>query len=314
MKSTQCIVCEQVKGKRICQLHAGAFICPRCCSHIRHADCEGCSYYVQAERYTRSKTPKSSRQPFIMRIDPEVDEQVDHALAMIERGNWLVGESSLAALLKQHPDLHTVQFAMGVVRAKQQRYDEAIMHFDNAIEIFPDFVEAWFNKGVAHKEQLDIEDMIRAFQQVLELGNPTDDFVQQAKQIIGSFEQHLRDHDGVTLDAYLQAKGRFDQAFTMMEQRRWAQALEGFQAVIALNPTHTQSYGNMGICYGYLGRRREALAAFDQALALDPHYEPALLNRRVVAALSEGETLPESGFGSVEYYREAFLRSEQKRR
>ena len=234
---------------------------------------------------------------------------MDHALAMIEKGNRVAGEAILATLLKQYPDLHTVQFAMGVVRAQQQRYDEALAYFDHAIEIFPDFVEAWFNKGVVYKAQLAVEDMIRAFQHVLALGNPADECVQQATRMVASFAQHLHEESGITLDAYLQAQELFDKAFAMMQKRAWQPALEEFQAVITLHPTHTQSYGNMGICYAYLGRKQEALAAFERALALDPHYEPALVNRRAVAALSEGETLPESGFGAVAYYRDAWLRS-----
>jgi tetratricopeptide (TPR) repeat protein len=314
MKSTKCVVCSKVKGKRICQLHAGAFICPRCCAQIRHADCEGCSYYAQAEAEALKKTPKPNRPPFMMRIDPEGDEVVDNALALIERGAVFAGESILVKLLKQHPDLHTVQFAMGMVRAKQKRYDEAIRYLDRAIAMVPDFVEAWYNKGVAHKEQLDIEGMIRAFQRVLELGHPANELVQRAQESIASFEQHLRQESGATLDEYLQAKEQFDHAFSLMEKRHWPQVIEGFQAVVALNPTHPPSYGNMGICYGYLGCKQEALVAFDRALALDPSYEPARLNRQVVAALVEGEKLPESGFRSVAYYRDAFLAREAERR
>jgi tetratricopeptide (TPR) repeat protein len=250
----------------------------------------------------------------MMHMDPTVDAEVDRALAMIEKGHWVAGESLLATLLTHGPDLPTVQFAMGVVRAQQQRYDEALAYFDHAIERWPDFVEAWFNKGVVHKAQLEVEDMLHAFEHVLALGHPADDCVQQAAQMVASFEQHLHEESGITLDAYLQAKALFDTAFAMMQQRAWLSALEGFQAVIALHPTHTQSYGNMGICYAYLGRKQEALAAFERALALDPHYAPALVNRRVVAALSEGETLPESGFGAVEYYRDAWLRRAEQRR
>jgi len=314
MPSTKCVACSKVKGKRLCQIHAGAFICPRCCAQIRNADCAGCSYYTQAEDYARTKTPPSRRHHFILRIDPAVDEEVDHALAMLERGNRMAGESTIATLLRQHPDLHTVQFAMGVVRARQKRLDEALEHFENALDIFPHFVEAWFNKGAIYQAQLDVGGMIRAFQKVLELGHPADECVQQAKRIVGSLAQQIRDDSGISLDEYVQAHDLFDTAVAMMEQRCWPQALEGFQAVIALNPTHTQSYGNMGICYAYLGRKQEALTAFERALALDPHYEPALVNRRVVAALSEGETLPESGFGSVAYYRDAWLRSAEQRR
>jgi tetratricopeptide (TPR) repeat protein len=304
MKAAKCVVCEKVKGKRICQLHARAFICPRCCAQIRHAGCEGCSYYAQAEDCALKKTPRPNPQHFVMRIDPQVDEEVDNALAMIERGARKSGESIIAQLLRQHPDLHTVQFAMGTVYAKQKRYDEALDHFDKAIEIFPYFVEAWFNKGAVYQEQLDIGGMIRAFQKVCELGNPKDDFVEHAQRMLDDLENQIRRDDGISLAAYLEANDRFDRAFALMEQQRWQQALEGFQAVIALHPKNTQSHGNMGLCYAYLGRKQEALAALDKALELDPSYGPALLNRRAVMAMAEGEKLPANSFGSVDYYRD----------
>jgi len=60
---------------------------------------------------------------------------------------------------------------------------------------------------------------------------------------------------------------------------------------IKITPKHVQSYGNLGICYSSLGRQEEALKAFDQAVALDPHYEPALINREIAASLKEGECL-----------------------
>ena len=64
MKSTKCVVCSKVKGKRLCQLHAGAFICPRCCAQIRHGDCEGCSYYTQAADYKLKKGTKGASSAF----------------------------------------------------------------------------------------------------------------------------------------------------------------------------------------------------------------------------------------------------------
>ncbi len=96
----------------------------------------------------------------------------------------------------------------------------------------------------------------------------------------------------------------------LMQKRHWQQALDVFQTVIALNPSHPQSYGNMGICYAQMGRRQEALATLDKALELDPNYEPALLNRKIVASLREGEKLPDNHFKSVEYYKDYPLKKQ----
>ena len=89
MKRTACVVCSAAKGQRGCQLKNRALICPVCCARIRNPDCEGCGYWAQALAYTQQKAAASParREPhFIARIDPEVDAEVDRALAMAEGG------------------------------------------------------------------------------------------------------------------------------------------------------------------------------------------------------------------------------------
>jgi tetratricopeptide (TPR) repeat protein len=304
MKPPKCVVCLRAKGKRGCQIKADALICPRCCAQIRNPDCQGCSYYAQAQHYAEKKTQTEKPKNFVMRMDPEVDETVDQALEMVDTGNRIGGESIISDLLKKHPDLHTVQYAMGTVLAMKGQYEESIYHFNKATDIFPYFVEAWFNKGMSYQKQMKVEDAIRAFQKVIELGDPADEFVKYATNMVNDIEKKLHEKGGITLDNYLKSKVKFDEAFSMMQKRHWEQAIDAFQTVIALNPSHPQSYGNMGICYAQLGRKQEALATLDKALELDPGYEPALLNRKIVASLGEGEKLPDDHFNSVEYYKE----------
>ena len=35
----------------------------------------------------------------------------------------------------------------------------------------------------------------------------------------------------------------------------------------------------MGLCYAYLKEDHQAMEAFDQAIAIDPSYEPAIINK-----------------------------------
>ena len=264
-------------------------------------------HYAQAERYALTKTQQSASKRFIMRIDPDVDEAVDHALAMVESGQMRAGERILSDLLLAHPDIHTVQYAMGTVCAMKGQYDEALVYFDTPVEIFPYFVEAWFNKGVTHQKNLEIGEMIRAHQKVLELGDPAEDFVRTAREVLKNLERQIREDTGLGLEVYLRSMDMFHEAFVAMENRQWEQALAGFQKVAAVNSSSPQSYGNMGICYACLGQKQEALAAFDSALELDPQYEPALLNRRLAVSLAEGEKLNYE-FRSIEYYKDQTMK------
>ena len=306
MKKPKCQVCARVKGKRVCKINDKALICSPCCADIRNPDCEGCSHYAQAARYALEKTQQSTSQRFVTRIDPEVDEAVNRALTLVENGQLQAGESSLADLLLKHPDIHTVQYAMGTVCGLKGEYEESIAYFDTAIAIFPYFVEAWFNKATSHQKILDVGKMFRSFQKVIELGDPAEDFVRSAKETVTRLAQHIYDDTGLSLEAYLRSMDQFEEAFVAMENQQWAKALAGFQKVVAENPTNTQSHGNMGICYACLGHKQEALAAFDAALALDPDYAPALSNRALTVPLEEGEKL-DYAFQSVKYYKDQIV-------
>jgi tetratricopeptide (TPR) repeat protein len=88
---------------------------------------------------------------------------VDQAMIMVEGGNLAMGEAMITDLLKKHPDIHTVQYGMGVICALHGRLDEAIARFDKAIEIFPYFGEAWYNKATACQKVMDIKNTLKVF-------------------------------------------------------------------------------------------------------------------------------------------------------
>ncbi|HEU0052693.1 MAG TPA: tetratricopeptide repeat protein, partial [Longimicrobium sp.] len=58
-------------------------------------------------------------------------------------------------------------------------------------------------------------------------------------------------------------------------------ALEDLQAVAERHPTFADVQNLMGLCLSLVGRPEEALAAFDAALALNPGYVEAHLNRAI---------------------------------
>jgi tetratricopeptide (TPR) repeat protein len=68
---------------------------------------------------------------------------------------------------------------------------------------------------------------------------------------------------------------------------------------------HVQSYGNLGLCYAFLGKKQEALAAFDKALTIDPKYEPAITNRALFMSQKDGEKMP-TARKTVEFYKQMF--------
>ncbi len=254
---------------------------------------------VQKQKKRREKLKKQSP-PQQARSDLSLVERVDHALELLENGDLRSGKRTLETLEKKHADHPALQFGLGVVAAKEERYPEAASHFEKAVEIEPDFVEAQFNLAYAYKMQSKIPEMVQALREVIKRDRPGTYQVVQAKKMLDSLENILKD-DGISLDDYLKRNYYFEQGIKRMDSGELEGALRSFHRGVDIDPDHPQSYGNMGICYASLGKKQQALDAFDRALELDPNYEPAHLNRALVTGMKEGE-IPEKKLKSVNYY------------
>ena len=294
MKQQKCIICSKVKGKRGCLLKDKTLICPRCCAEIRNSECEGCSYYKDSQKFNIEKAKKSPKH-FIARIAPDVDEEIDRALVMVEAGNVAQGEKVIRSLMKENADLYTIHFAMGTIHGFKEQYDEAIACFDKSIEIYPYFIDCWFNRALSAQKKMDILEMTASLYKVIELGDINDEVVVLAKELLGDFEQITSKETGLELNEYIASLKRFNNAFDMMQNRQWKKAIAGFKEVIVINSTAPQAFGNMALCYAHLNENKKAIEAFDKAIALDPTYEPAIINKEILMkTIAQGRKFTET--------------------
>ncbi|MGF1570472.1 MAG: tetratricopeptide repeat protein [Nodosilinea sp.] len=65
----------------------------------------------------------------------------------------------------------------------------------------------------------------------------------------------------------------------LCEQTQFKPALAAFDQAIALDGTHCTAWNNRGNALCGLGRYAEALSAYDRAIALNPQYHQAWFNR-----------------------------------
>ena len=306
MKKRKCAICQEKKARRKCERHNDELICSECCAELRDSLCENCQYYNEAKQYESSK--KKKKRNFIVEINEEVEESVDNALELVERGKIRKGEQILIALKIRYPDNYKVNYGMGVVHALKNEYDNAIKYFTKATDAFPYFTEAHFNKGMAYRSKYDIKNAVRSFRELIEIGDPQGELVSQAREFISGLESQVMETNGITLDRYFEAQEIFEKAFSLMERGAWQDAIKNFQKCIRLNEKHPQSYGNLGLCYAQLGQKQEAITAFDKAIEIDPNYEPAMVNKVMVKSLKDGEKLSNETFKSIDYYKDYSLK------
>ena len=90
-----------------------------------------------------------------------------------------------------------------------------------------------------------------------------------------------------SLTEVVQRNPRDPQAYNMRgsvfgQAGRFSEALADFDQAIAIDPTYSQAYANRGLVYRDTGKLDLALADYDKALSLDANYEAAYLGRGMV--------------------------------
>ena len=299
---SKCSLCNSRKAKRKCSKHE-SMICPKCCADTRGENaCSKCSYFRTSKKYLESKENKKKH--FIIAIDEEIEKSVDDALILIENHKIAQGRELLDKLFRTNPKNHMVNYGLGVSYAFEGNDKKAISYFIEATKIFPYFVEAYFNLAMAYKNILDLKNTVINFRKVIELGDPKEEFTKNAKSFLSRLEEQILQSDGISLDRYFQAQEIFEESHSRMVKEEWFLAKEGFKKVLCITPKHVQSLGNLGLCYGKLGEKSEALNYLNQALTFDPHYEPAIMNKKAIQALQNGESLANIRMASVEYYKD----------
>lgn len=72
-----------------------------------------------------------------------------------------------------------------------------------------------------------------------------------------------------------------DDAEILLSGKKYENAISNYKEVIKSDPTYTDAYLNIGICYDHLGDYSSAIDFFDMALELYPLYPKAWLNKAI---------------------------------
>jgi tetratricopeptide (TPR) repeat protein len=298
-----CQECGLAKAKRTCEIKNGIQICPSCCAKLRSPVCEDCSYYEASVRYEMGKpTKEQKKRDFITLIDPNIDEQCDKALSLVESGQIVQAEKLMSELLRKYPYYHTVQYGMGVCCVFQEKLEEGIRFFKKAVDIFPYFTEAHFNMAMAYSRLGEVGETVKAFKEVIRVGGD-EELVSEAKKRVEDLERMVKKNHGFDLDTYLRNNETFNKAFAALQETEFDLAVDLFAKVLSVDPKNVQSWGNLGLAYAGLGQRAKALECLDRALELDSKYELAIANKMFVEKMEEGECL-KGKVECVNYYRD----------
>ena len=142
-------------------------------------------------------------------------------------------------------------FTKGLSLANEGKISEALEAFNKAIELKPDYADAWYNKGVALAALGFHEKALEAYEKAIEI-NPDDD---------GAW---------YNIGVALEALGFYEKA------------IEAYDKVIKINPDDAEAWYSLGVAYSNLNRLDKALSLFNTAIKLKPNFAKAWYNKGLI--------------------------------
>ncbi len=225
-------------------------------------------------------------------------------------GQWLDAEAAARQFAGQYPTQPMPQNILGAALVMQGRYEESIVALRAAVELAPDYSEAWSNLGNAQLESGAEVEAVESYRRALALDRAPA-FVASASRGLGkalaslgqsadavaAFEQALQHdpRDAVTrtglamalrdLDRHAAALLQLDKALadnpqlavahrergmTLARMKRDEEAEASLQRSIELSPDNSRTHYRLGQQYAKRGDRDLAAMAYRRSLELNP--------------------------------------------
>ena len=187
----------------------------------------------------------------------------------------------------RHESIHHrayIDFYIGLSHRSRGELDRAIAAFTKAINFYPNFADAYFNRGFAYSKQGDFDLTIADYTRTIELkpdyavayNNRGLAYNKQGNlnRAIPDFTRAIELNPNYA-DAYL------NRGFAYSKQGNFDRAITDYTRAIELKPDYTLAYLNRGVVCGQKGDFDRAIADFTRAIELKPDYADAYNNRGI---------------------------------
>ncbi len=215
-------------------------------------------------------------------------------IALAARGRIDEAMAHYQKALEIKPDYAEAHNNLGVALAGRGRIDEAIAHYRKALEIKPDYAEAHNNLGVALAGRGRIDEAMAHYQKALEI---KPDYAEAHNNLgialagrgrIDEAIAHYRKALEIKPDY---AEAHYNLGIALAGRGRIDEAMAHYQKALEIKPDYAEAHYNLGIALAGRGRIDEAIAHYQKALEIKPDYAKALNNLAWLRA-----TYPEAAF------------------
>lgn len=168
--------------------------------------------------------------------------------SLFVQGNAREGLAKLLDAEKLDPSSPYIQHEIALVYMKLNQFDLSLQHFKRAIDLKPDFSDAYNNMGILYSQKGDWKNALTYFNKAL-------------SNILYRTPQFAYHNMGLV---YFQMKD-------------YTRAIELYKKAISLSPDYTEAYFDLAHTYEVLGENDKAVDTYEKIIELKPDSLPPYL-------------------------------------
>jgi len=161
--------------------------------------------------------------------------------------SWDMALSSFQTAIEQDPDNYSAYVQLGVMH-DQMGDSTAVQYYNSAIDIYPESIEAWYNKGIFYQNRGEIDQAFDCYRTLHKL-------------------------DSTWADPY------YNEGYIhLLITEQIDSAIYFFDKATQLDPEYFQAYNNLGLAYEKQGNLEYAKRYYTKAVEINPEFKLAKQN------------------------------------
>lgn len=208
--------------------------------------------------------------------------------AFLKQNQWDRAAANFTKAIKLDPNNAGAYAGRGYAFRRLRFFGRSIDDYSKAIQLRPDIAIGYYSRALAYRESGDLRRALADVETYLQK-KPGDKsgikLRDEIKRALAGGQGSSTQTTSSSGDPAAQAKAHFSQGSQLYKQGKYAQAIAAFNQAIKLNPKYALAYFNRGLAYRRSNRLDEAIADYSKVLELMPNAPIVYYNRAIAFAL-----------------------------
>jgi tetratricopeptide (TPR) repeat protein len=187
--------------------------------------------------------------------------------------------------LQLHPDFAAARYNLGLALFKKDRVDEAITQYQKVLQLHPDSADTHNDLGNALLQEGKVDEAIIHYEKALQINS---DFAKAQNNLGNALLQKGRVDEAIAqYQTALQikpgfAEARYDLGNALLQKGKVDEAIAQYQTVLQIKPDFAEAHNNLGHALCQKGSVDEGINHYQKALLIKPDYADAHYNLGVI--------------------------------